>query len=269
MATGSSSGKPKCRGVLTHGTCVAYSGVPDRRKHRGPHPQDVQLFGPESLPRLQTAAADLLWLLSRGYSREAALTLVGDRYQLRSRQRTALGRVCCSREERRSRAQRCISPDSISGKEVVLDGYNVLTTVEAALAGGLILECFDTTYRDLASMHGSFRSVAETPTAARLMAQTLDSLGAASVCWLLDRPVSNSGRLKTQLERIETKCCWSVELEEHVDARLARASTLIATADSAILDRCGLWLNLARIVVEKHISQAHVIRPIPGAYETN
>ena len=39
----------------------------------------------------------------------------------------------------------------------------MLTTIEAALAGGVILAARDGAYRDMASMHGSYRKVAETP----------------------------------------------------------------------------------------------------------
>ena len=37
-----------------------------------------------------------------------------------------------------------------------------------------------------------------------------------------------------------------------VDETLKRSSGVAATADSAILDACGPWLNLARIAVERH-----------------
>ena len=46
--------------------------------------------------------------------------------------------------------------------ELLIDGYNVLTTVESALAHGLLLIGRDGCMRDLASMHGSWRKVDET-----------------------------------------------------------------------------------------------------------
>ena len=36
---------------------------------------------------------------------------------------------------------------------------------------------------------------------------------------------------------------------------LKDAVGVAATADSAILDACGEWLNLARIIVERHQSE--------------
>ena len=53
--------------------------MPDRRQHRGPHPDDVVLFGrPDVLHTLRLAAGDLAWLLGRQYASTAALTLVGN-----------------------------------------------------------------------------------------------------------------------------------------------------------------------------------------------
>ena len=53
--------------------------MPDHRKHRGPHPEDKQLFAAEQCPRLREAANDLAWLLNRGYASTSALKIVGDR----------------------------------------------------------------------------------------------------------------------------------------------------------------------------------------------
>jgi len=53
--------------------------MPDRRVHRGPHPDDLKLFAPDVWPLLVEAIDDLCWLLNRGYPTESARTLVGDR----------------------------------------------------------------------------------------------------------------------------------------------------------------------------------------------
>ena len=81
-------------------------------------------------------------------------------------------------------------------KQLLLDGYNVLTTIEAALSGGVVLACRDGCYRDMASIHGTYRKVEETPPALMLIGKIAAELGVASCLWYLDSPVSNSGRLK-------------------------------------------------------------------------
>ncbi len=42
--------------------------MPDHRAHRGPHPDDAELFRADAIPRLRAAVADLSWLLGRGYA---------------------------------------------------------------------------------------------------------------------------------------------------------------------------------------------------------
>lgn len=236
--------------------------MPDKRLHRGPHPEDVASFSDAALPLLRRAVADLSWLLSRGYAGKSSLKLVGDRFSLTERQRIAVRRCACSDEELRSRASREIALESVAGKCVLLDGFNVLTTVEAALGKGVVLIGRDQCCRDMASMHGSFKKVEETPDAIHLVGQTLARLGARETVWYLDQPVSNSGRLKQLIATIAVERGWSwlVELVPDPDAVLAKADEVIASADSGILDRCGMWLNLAGEVIREHVPDAWYVR---------
>jgi len=260
--------------------------VPDRRTHRGPHPEDVRLFAPEVHAALHRATADLCWLFSRGYAHESSLKLVGDRYGLVARQRIAVARCACSDAEATRRRAHQVDAGSLCCQPLVLDGYNVLTPVEAALAGGVLLLARDGTYRDMASMHGSYRKVAETLPALQLLGRTTADLGVAECLWLLDRPVSNSGRLKGVIEGIaaENGWAWRVELVPDPDAVLIDPASvgaavapvgaavalppqpIVATADSVILDHCRAWFNLARETVARHVPAAnvvHLVGPFP------
>ncbi len=236
--------------------------MPDKRSHRGPHPEDRELFGPAALPALCEAAGELCWLLDRGYPTSATLSLVGDRHRLTRRQRVALGRCACSCGELALRRKRRLDPEKIAGGPLLLDGYNVLTTVEAALGGGVILAGRDGCYRDMASMHGTYRKVAETIPALERIGRMLQSLRVQKCRWLLDSPVSNSGRLKTMMGRLAEQhgWPWEIELVRDPDGELARSALPVATADSGILDRCGPWLDLARIVLRQHVPEARVVR---------
>ena len=60
----------------------------------------------------------------------------------------------------------------------------------------------DMTFRDIASMHGSYRKVEETIPALQLIGQTLIDCGVERSVWYFDQPVSNSGRLKTILREL-------------------------------------------------------------------
>src|SRR5687767_6921707 len=102
--------------------------MPERRTHRGAHPEDESLFAIDQFPALRGAALDLCLLLSKGYSFAASLKLVGDHFSLTARQRTALLRTVCSDDELAHRSRTCLANETIRGEPLYLDGFNVLTT---------------------------------------------------------------------------------------------------------------------------------------------
>ena len=70
----------------------------------------------------------------------------------------------------------------------------------------------------------------------------------------IDRPVSNSGRLAEIIRTTAAAKESSLEAmtADRVDEILKTSTAVVATADSAILDRCGAWVNLARLAIEGH-----------------
>lgn len=228
------------------------------KSHRGPHPEDARLFATDSLPDLRAGVADLSWLLSRGYAERGALKLVGDRYALVQRQRTGVMRAACSDASREARRAREVPVKELDGATLVLDAFNVLITVEAALAGGVVLVGRDGAYRDMASVHGSYRTVPTTERAVGLIGEALGRLGVARARWIVERPVSNSGRLAGLLRKIAggRGWAWEVELEERPDALLRTASEIVASADGPLIESCARWTGLAR----------HVVTGIDGAW---
>jgi hypothetical protein len=208
--------------------------------------------------------------LGRGYPHDSALKLVGDRYELLARQRTAVSRGCCGESDAGRRQSRQVVAERLFGASLWVDGYNVLTTVEAALAGGVLLAARDGTFRDMASMHGSYRKVAETVPALDLLGCTIATLGVVECRWLLDQPVSNSGQLKGIIEEMAAArgWRWRVELSPDPDRVLVETETpsgvVAATADSAILDHCTAWFNLARETVARHVPNAWVVNIAGG-----
>ncbi len=235
--------------------------TPDRRTSRGPHPKDEACFSTDAVPVLRIAVRELSWLLSHGYSMKAAQKLVGDRHLLRDRQRKVLRRCAASTEDCEDRRRRLVPPEIIAGETLSVDGYNVLLTVEAALSGGLLLLGRDGALRDLAAMSRHYRRVHVTRQAVELISNYLDRIGCARVLWYLDRPVSNSARLKRLIEEVvvTARASWEVDLTSQTDRLLKESSHVVATADSAILDNCDRWFNLAREVVSSSVQDAWLL----------
>jgi hypothetical protein len=235
--------------------------LPDRRAHRGPDPRDRHAFDPSTWPALREAVADLSWLLGRGYAEPSALKLVGDRLSLTERQRAAVRRCACTGAALLRRRQHRRSLDMLRGGSIHIDGFNVLTTIESALGGGVVLVGRDGCYRDLAGVHGTYRKVEETRPALLLLGKFLADRGLSRALWYLDSPVSNSGRLKGEILEAarEKRWRWEVELVFNPDPILIHSEQTVATADSAILDRCAAWVSLARAVVEAAVPGAFVV----------
>src|SRR6266700_3069355 len=229
--------------------------MPDIRKHRGAHPEDRKLFADDHLPALRTAVRELSWLLSRDYSIKGALKLVGDRHALTERQRLAVSRAACSDQSQEQRTAKRLPVEAVAGKEIILDGFNLIITVEAALSGGLLIQCRDGCIRDLSSVHGSYRSVNETDQAISLIGKTLEDLRPKCVAWLLDRPISNSGRLAKRIRDLATEngWNWTVEVLFNPDAEIIISGRLVISSDSHILDKTDHWINFNRYLLDERL----------------
>ncbi len=234
--------------------------MPDTRIHRGPHPADAKLFSEKALADLRMAVADYSLLLTKGYAEKSALKLVGDKFSLTERQRIAVMRSACSDQHLESRKSREIPISELRGQLLALDGYNVLITIEAAMSGGIIFKGRDGCFRDLASIHGTYRKVTETIPAVELIGTFLKEAGIEKCLWLLDSPVSNSGRLKTLIGEIagKNKWEWEIKLTISPDAELIKGDRPAASSDSVILDGCKRWVNLARAIIESRLPNSWV-----------
>jgi hypothetical protein len=230
-------------------------------RHRGADPEDERSFGTRRLPALCEASWDLCWLLDRGYGIASATELVGDRHHLSRRQRIAIARCACSKKARDRRQEHCVAPHQLRGQELWLDGFNVLTAVETALGGGVILIGRDGCCRDVAGIYSRYHKVAETVPALHAIGRFASQWAVTRCHWWLDSPVDNCGRLKDIIQKVATEdgWPWEVGLVTNPDRVLAAAAQIVSSSDHVILDRCQRWFNLAREVIANHVPQAHIV----------
>ena len=227
---------------------------------RGPHQADATLFAADALPSLRDAVADLSWLLGRGYVDPSATKLVGDRYRLRQRQRTAVSRSAAGADVLTARLGKRRNPNSLAGATLAIDAFNVLIGMETALGGGVLLRGVDGALRDLSSVHGSYRRVEVTEAALDALVATLVGWSPAAVAWFVDRPVSNSGRLAGWIrDRAPEGIDWTVELPYDADSAVIDANAVGCSADARVLDLAPAWVDLVSATAEAHAAEAWIV----------
>jgi hypothetical protein len=136
-----------------------------------------------------------------------------------------------------------------------------MITVEAALSRGPLLLGVDECIRDLSGVHGSYRSVEETDQAISMIGEALQDLGASSVLWLLDRPVSNSGRLAAKIAElaVHRDWTWQVDVVLNPDPIMISSPAVTITSDSSVLDRVERWADLKSYLLSHQIPEAWVL----------
>ena len=76
----------------------------------------------------------------------------------------------------------------LDGKEVWIDGFNTIITLEVMLSEGILFECMDDTIRDLAALRGTYRLIPETSKAVLMLFQTLQKVADLELCSALGLP---------------------------------------------------------------------------------
>ena len=218
---------------------------------RGFVPSDAREFSGESVKKLRIAAAEVQFLLDRGYPVKSTTRFVGDHYLFSERQRLALARVVSPQAQITARLAREVH--DIAGQTLCIDGFNAIIGLEIAFSESMLFRCMDGTIRDLAGLHGTYRLISQTDQAIAALLDTLADTGVSKVVIYLDQPVSNSGRLRQRIYESAGNLPFELEvlIENPVDAIL-KTKPLIASADAIILDECAAWFNLADRVLQKH-----------------
>ena len=224
--------------------------MPDVVK-RGYMPSDDKEFI-DQIEKLREAGEELYYLINRGYQIKPASTFVGNHHLLSERQRLALVRSISPKGSIEERVAKEVHElkDSI----VYIDTFNTVITLEIAFSGSTLLSCMDGTIRDLAGLRGTYRIIDKTDLAVEAIRKVLEAEGVKEAHFLIDAPISNSGRLSSKIEDmfekspVEAVC----EVINDVDKNLYDRERVI-TSDAIILDNCRSWYNLTGKAIQTEI----------------
>jgi hypothetical protein len=211
---------------------------------------------------LQKASEDFRYLLNRAYPRKASLELVGNRYQLTSDQRHLLHRGIFSDVDSQSRKQKKISPSQIRGYDLVIDGYNVLITIEAGLSGRSLIFGDDGFIRDISGLSGNFQKTGTTVEALEHLLNVLRRAKPRQTLFLFDSPISRSGELALEVRgRMQKENLLGDAMAVRVPEKiLIGFPGRVATSDTAIIDRSHKVVDLAGYVLSRQKKLKSLIR---------
>ncbi|PWV54505.1 DUF434 domain-containing protein [Chitinophaga sp. S165] len=236
-------------------------------RNKDQHLADSALFGSVAQQdRLKLALDDMYYLLSRDYPQKASLALVGNRYDLIRRQQLALQGMSCSQQQLENRRNKELHNGDLKNKVVYIDGFNLLILLETAYAGGFVFKGLDGCYRDISSVHGTYKMISETGDVLIRIGNVLQQLEVQKVIWIFDAPVSNSGKLKGFCYELAEKhhFPWDIYLENDPDKYLIAGDKLVCSSDAWILDECSTWFNLGAWMLNNDGSKVlNIVDPQP------
>lgn len=211
---------------------------------------------------LRKGAEDFRYLLGRGYPRKNSLELIGNRYSLRKDQRELLHRGVFSPEDAARRREKLLGIDGVEGAFLAVDGYNVLITVEAALCQKPLIAADDGLIRDISGVSSAYKMRETTISTIDLIIEILRGFHPKSVVFLFDSPISKSGRLAWYVaDRLRAAGlvgeARAVRVPEII---LIGYHGIIATSDSAIIDKVKEVVDLAGYVIRSSVPNPWLIK---------
>lgn len=229
-------------------------------RKRGFDSQDSRWFSPTELVKLRQANHDITWLINRGYKFENSVTFVSNRFLFSNRQREALKRTICTKQQRVTRAAKKQSLTKLKDGPIYIDGFNLIITLEVALSRGTLVVGNDGCLRDLAGLRGTYKLIEQTDQALRLIADFLNRYDVPKVIFYLDAPVSNSKNLKSRILSIMNLFCipTEVELVPNADCVLSKRERIVST-DAILLDQCISYFDLSQSIIHHYLKTLEVI----------
>ncbi len=201
------------------------------------------------------AAEDYKYLLNRGYKPTSTLDLITSRYLLSREERVLLYRCVHSRGDVDKIINKIVQPSEIKGKELVIDGYNVILTVASGIEGRTLYVCDDTFVRDLRSVKVRNFSSTSLLTAIKLIAMEIESLNPSKVVLFLDRNVSWSAKHAEVIKK-EINRPVDALLASKADTSVIKEGGIASSSDYLVLENSNLVFDLAgEIIRSKYRNQ--------------
>jgi len=207
------------------------------------------------------AAEEVRYLLNCGYSNGPTIRFVSDHHRLSEQERFVLTRVVISKSVARSRRKKLTPLEALRDRDVFVDGYNVLITVESLLAKAPVYLCDDGFLRDTRGIFRNYKSSELTDIALAEILALLKEGRPRNVTILFDQQMSKSGLLASNVRDMlnDLKVTGSAKTAKDVDRRLKSCSSIVATADGNVIDAASNVVDLPAEVARRRNIKTFVV----------
>ncbi len=210
--------------------------------------------------RYLPAAQEIRFLIRRGYPRDSALNFTANHHQLSKAERELLFRGVFGREKARARKKKKVLARRLKGEVLLVDGYNVIITLESGMSGRPLVLGDDGFVRDISRVFRGFRATELTKRAWREINSFLKAHRPCRTEVMLDAPMSRSGLLASRITRWLNGAGLEGEAVtvRSPERRMLASEGIKAGADSVVLDRADRVFDLAGHILRRRLG----IRPI-------
>lgn len=205
------------------------------------------------------ALKDYKYLLNRGYPGKASLDIVVQRYSLNKVERMVLYRCIHSNSIAKLIRKKIVSSNYVKGKLMLIDGFNVLITIDTALSCNQVFLSDDGIIRDVSKSIKKFEFKTQTHnTLLDLMLKEIKNLAPRYMIIFYDKQVSFSGQVASLTRRhaetiIKDTVKWDVFVSDRNDKTIIMYSSkgIVSTSDIVILLKSKEIFDLAQHIVRK------------------
>lgn len=177
-----------------------------------------------------------------------SVEIVGRRFSLRKMEVVALSKLVRSPEESLRNSLKVVPAKCVSGRDLGIDGFNVLITLEAALSGQPVYVCSDGMIRDLSLAYSSYKPSDRFDEAVHLLDEVIKQLKPERAVIYLDSPISKSGRIASRMREMLEGA--EVTVSKNVDSEILEHE-IVASSDSRIISHATCIVDLPRVALER------------------
>lgn len=199
------------------------------------------------------AIDDMKYLLNRGYKKKTALNFVSNHYGLDRKGRNFLLRYVFSDRDIEEHKSKLVPIESIRGRDVVIDGYNVLVTVETILNNGKVVRGMDGFLRDTSGVFSKYRFDKNTKNAINSILDMLKKYKPRHILFIFDSQISMSGELagyvRKKLREFDLE--GDAKTSRSADHEIVSLNKIIMSTDSIIIRKVNCIVDIGNEILRE------------------